>query len=39
MIRDAFKEIVNDEMLILIAAQLIFGAIGVATIITMAVVL
>ena len=39
MIKDAFKEIVNDEMLVLIAAQLIFGAIGFLTIITMAVIL
>jgi len=39
MITDAFKEIINDEMLILIAAQLIFGVIGFVTVISMAVIL
>ena len=39
MITDAFKEIINDEMLMIIAAQLVFGIVAVATIITMAVIL
>jgi len=39
MIKDAFKEIVNDEMLMIIAAQLIFGVIGFVTVISMAVIL
>ena len=31
MIRDSFKEIINDDLLILIAAQIFFGIVSLIT--------
>tara|TARA_R100001443_G_scaffold54172_2_gene65645 strand:+ start:7945 stop:8064 length:120 start_codon:yes stop_codon:yes gene_type:complete len=39
MIRDSFKEIVNDELMILIMTQVIFGVISLGILITAAVIL
>ena len=39
MIRDSFKEIVNDELMILIMTQVIFGVISLGTLVTAVVIL
>jgi hypothetical protein len=39
MIRDSFKEIVNDELMILIMTQVIFGVISLGILVTAVVIL
>ena len=39
MIRDSFKEIVNDELMILIMTQVIFGVISLGILFTAVVIL
>jgi len=39
MIRDSFKEIVKDELMVLVMAQVIFGVISLGILITAVVIL